>query len=158
MTSVCIESTLNWSKMTCIDWTSFEMANEQPRLQLLDLWLSVYMASNVKKKCKLIKKKHLARGNFVLFSNLFHRFREYPIVSKLKQSTCKVINKMFHSQFISIFFYLSPNRTWNFVTKISHYQSFPIITGHGTGKVLLMKFEILELAMSDSPFQQLVFI
>ena len=151
MTSVCIESTLNWSKMTCIDWTSFEMANEQPRLQLLDLWLSVYMASNVKKKCKLIK--IWGEGICTVFE-----FKEHPVVSKLKQSTCKVINKMFHSQFISIFFYLSPNRTWNFVTKISHYQSFPIITGHGTGKVLLMKFEILELAMSDSPFQQLVFI
>ena len=33
-----------------------------------NLWPSVYMASNVKKKCKLIK-KHLGRGNFVLFSN-----------------------------------------------------------------------------------------
>ena len=33
-----------------------------------NLWPSVYMASNVKKKYKLIK-KHLGRGNFVLFSN-----------------------------------------------------------------------------------------
>ena len=140
-----IESTLNWSKMTCIDWTSFEMADEQPRLQLLDLWPSVHMASNAKKKFKLIKKKHLARGNFVLFSNLFHRFREHPVVSKLKQGTCKATYKVFHSHIISFFFYLSPNRTWNFVTKIFRYRSFPIITGHGTKKVLLMKFEILGL-------------
>ena len=52
---------------------------------------------------------------------------------------------MFHSHIISIFFYLSPNRTWNFVTKIFLFRLFPIITGHGTENVLLMKFEILGL-------------
>ena len=51
---------------------------------------------------------------------------------------------MFHSHIISIFFNLSPNRTWNFVTKIFRYRSFPLVTGHGTEKVLLKKFEILE--------------
>ena len=54
--------------------------------------------------------------------------------------------KVFQSHIISIFFYLSPNRTWNFVTKFFRYRSFPIITGHGTENVLLMKFEILGLA------------
>ena len=74
MTSVWIESTLDWSKTTFIDWTSFEMADEQLRLQLLVFipgicdHLFTWHPCNVKKKCKLIK-KHLGRGNFVLFSN-----------------------------------------------------------------------------------------
>ena len=93
-----IESTLNWSKMTCIDCTLFEMADEQPRLSPAgfhpsSLWPSVYMASNVKKKCKLLViKKHLGRGNFVVFSNLFHRVRERPVVSKLKQDSCHEVH------------------------------------------------------------------
>ena len=65
----------------------------------------------------------------------------------MPRSTCKIIYKVFHSHIISIFFYLSPNRTWNFVTKIFRYRSFPIITGHGTEIVLLMKFEILGLVI-----------
>ena len=64
------------------------------------------------------------------------------------QSTCKHIYIVFHSHIISIFFYLCPNRTWNFATKIFCYRSFPIITWHGTEKVLLMQFEILGLAKS----------
>ena len=57
-----------------------------------NLWQSVYMATNAKKKCKLIKKKHLGRGNFVLFLNLFHHLREHPVVSKLKQDSCHEVH------------------------------------------------------------------
>ena len=76
------------------------------------------MASNAKKTCKswlyiVTCKKHLGRGNFVLFSNLFHHFREHPIVFKFKQDpchevrTCQLIYIVPHSHIISIFFYVS---------------------------------------------------
>ena len=50
-----------------------------------------------KKKCKswlciITCKKHLGRGNFVLFSNLFHHFREHSIVSKFKQDSCHEVH------------------------------------------------------------------
>ena len=134
------------SKMIFIDWTSFQVADEQPSFHPSNLWPSVYMASNAKKKCKLIKKTFGKRKFCTVFD-----FREHPVVSKRKQdschswSTCKVIYKVFCSHVISIFFYLSPNRMWNFVTKIFRYWSFPIVTGHGTENVLLVKFEILGL-------------
>ena len=74
------------------------------------------------------------KGNFVLFSKLFLYFK---LVA-------------FHFHTISIFFYLCPNWTWNFVAKLFCYRSFHIITGHRTEKVLLMKFEILGLAAASS--------
>ena len=46
------------------------------------------------------------------------------------------------------FIWVQISRTWNFVTKIFLYRSFPIITGHGTKNVLLMKFEILGLEIA----------
>ena len=54
------------------------------------------------------------------------------------RGTYKLIHIVFHSHIISIFFCLCPHPTQNFVTKIFRYRSFPIITGHGTDKVLLM--------------------
>ena len=51
---------------------------------------------------------------------------------------------MFHSH-ISIFFYLSPIEL-----EVFCYRSFPIITGHGTENVLLMKFEILGLVLDPT--------
>ena len=150
MTSVCIESTLDWSKMTFIDWTLFEMVDEQPSFHPSNLWPSVYIASNAKKKCKLIK-KHLGRGNFVLFSNeeniLFFVSLNKIHVTKYMQ---RYILCFILTLFPLFFFHLSPNRTWNFVTKIFGYRSFPIITGHGTENMLLMKFEILGLVKSIS--------
>ena len=113
-----------------------------------NLWPSVYMASNAKKKCKLIK-KHLGRGNFVLFLNLFHRFREHPVVSKLKQDSCqKVHARLYMKCFILILFPFS--FIWvqikpEIFSQNFRYQWFPIITRHGTEKVLITKFEILGL-------------
>ena len=105
------------------------MANEQPSC---NCWFSsqqsVYMASNVKKKCKNglhIIKKHLGRSNFLLFLNFFHRFREHPIVSKLKQihatkymQACVSYSVSF--SYISIFFYVSKSNV-----KFCH-KNFPL--------------------------------
>ena len=41
---------------------------------------------------------------------------------------------------------------WNFVKNFPLPLPFPIITGHGTEKVLLMKFEILGLEMGIMTF------
>ena len=53
----------------------------------------------------------------------------------------------FHS--ILVFFYLCPNQVRNFVTKIFNYRSFPMITILRAEKVLLVKFEILGLDVSN---------
>ena len=117
------------------------MANEQPSCNCcFSSQQSVYMAPNAK-KCKswlnTIK-------DFVLFSNLFPVSEKIPLFLSLNKihgiSTCKLIYMLFHLHITSILFYLTPNRMWNFVTKIFCYWSFPIITGHG------IKFETLRLA------------
>ena len=96
-----IESTLNCIETTLyrINGTPFEMVDEQLSY---NYWFSfqqcVYMASNARKKYESslnISKKHLGRGNFVLFGNLFPHLRDYRVVSKLKTrfmplSTCKL--------------------------------------------------------------------
>ena len=112
------------------------------------------MASNAKKKCKLIK-NHLGRGNFVLFSNLFNRFREHPVVSKLKQDSCHEVQaRLYIKCFILTLFPFSFESKSN--VKFSHKNfplptvSFPLITGHGIENVLLMKFEILGCALRHS--------
>ena len=97
-----IESTLNCIETTLyrINWIPFEMADEELGYNWWFLFQQcVYMASNAKKKyksCLNISKKHLGRGNFVLFANLFPSFRDHRVVSKLKSkfmllSTCKLI-------------------------------------------------------------------
>ena len=144
------------------------------------------MASNAKKKCKLVK-KHLGWGNFVLFSNsenipLFlslnkihatkymqgyilsvsfsHYFNFLLFESKLNVKFC---HKNFSLRKQPSFFPPGPsgvslhakpgNREtgagseegplFSQATKFFCYQSFPIITGHGTENVLLLKHEIL---------------
>ena len=80
------------------------------------------MASNVKKKCKLIK--IWGEGICTVFE-----FKEHPVVSKLKQDSCHDVHarlpgiyKVFHSHIISIFFYLSPNQS---NVKFCH-KNFPL--------------------------------
>ena len=97
-------------------------------------------------------KKHSGRGNFVLFSNLFPHFREHPIVSKLKQDSCHKVHASLHKNtsvhWFSSYFHFSlfvSKSNMKFCPKIFRYRSFSIITGHGTEKGLLMKFEILGL-------------
>ena len=53
----------------------------------------------------------------------------------------------FHS--ILVFFYLCPSQIRNLLQKFSIYQSFPIITRLRTEKMLLVKFEILGLDVSN---------
>ena len=95
------------------------------------------------KKCKLIK-KNIWKVILYYFRICFTVSENIPLFLSLNKVHARLY-KVFHSHIISIFFYLSPNRTWNFVTKIFRYWSFHNITGHRTNKVLLMKFEILGL-------------
>ena len=100
------------------------------RLQLLDLWPSVYMASNAKKKCKVIFKKNIWQEVILYcFRICFTVSENFPLFLSLNKVHARLYIKcFFYSHIISIFFYLSPNRTWNFVTnfarktKVSSYK------------------------------------
>ena len=123
--------------MTCINWTSFEMADEQPGCNCwicdhLFTWHPMWKL----KKCKLIKKNIWQEVILYCFRICFTVSENFPLFLSLNKVHARLYIKcFFYSHIISIFFYLSPNRTWNFVTKIFCYRLFPIITGHGTESV-----------------------
>ena len=95
--------------MTFIDWTLFEMVDEQPSFHPSNLWPSVYIASNAKKKCKLIK-KHLGRGNFVLFSNE-ENIQLFLSLNKIHATKYMQRYILFHSHIISIIFLLFESKS-----------------------------------------------
>ena len=89
------------------------MADEQPRLQLLVFIPAIcdhpftWHPMRKRNAIKLIK-KHLGRGNLVLFSNLFHHLREHPVVSKLKQDSCHEVRaRLFMKCFVLTLFSFS---------------------------------------------------
>ena len=90
-----IESTLNWSKMTCINWTSFEMADEQPGCNCwicdhLFTWHPMWKL----KKCKLIK-KNIWKVILYYFRICFTVSENIPLFVSLNKVHAKLCIKRF---------------------------------------------------------------